>query len=81
MKLTSVKVRYQDDDIESELSRCSEHFKNGVFQFHSHVQPNHMELRENKNSTFMESFYQRLSKILVSLEHESVVFLNQTIYY
>lgn len=65
MKLTSVKVRYQDYDIELELTGCADHFKYGLFQFSSCMPLNHIELRENKNSTFMESFYQRLSKILV----------------
>lgn len=67
MKLTSVKVRYQDTDIETELNECEEHFRKGIFQFTSSGVPlTHIELRENKPSSFMESFYQRLSKILVS---------------
>jgi len=67
MKLTSVKIRYQDADIESELNVCRNHFKEGVFQFSSNLPSNHIELRENKTSSFMESFYQRLAKILVSI--------------
>lgn len=65
MKLTSLKVRYQDQDIEKELLDCSEHFKLGINQFSSSISSNRIELRENKHSTFMESFYQRLTKILV----------------
>jgi hypothetical protein len=65
MKLTSVKVRHQDADIQKDLSNCEEYFKEGMFQFSSAAPTCHIELRENKNSTFMESFYQRLSKILV----------------
>ena len=67
MKLTSVKVRYQNSDIEAELSEYGEHFKKGISQFASKIPVNYIELRDNKTTTFMESFYQRLSKILVSV--------------
>lgn len=66
-ELTSVKIRYQDADIESELNVCRNHFKEGIFQFSSNLPSNYIELRENKTSSFMESFYQRLAKILVSI--------------
>lgn len=69
MKLTSVKVRYQNSDIQAELSEYGEHFKKGIFQFASKVPHNYIELRDNKTTSFMESFYQRLSKILVSVFH------------
>lgn len=74
MKLTSVKIRYQDADIESELSTCRNHFKEGIFQFFSNVPSSYIELRENKTSSFMESFYQRLAKMLVCI----FVLLSQT---
>lgn len=80
MKLTSVKVRYQDADIEQDLSDCAEHFKLGIYQFSSYISPNHIELRENKNSTFMESFYQRLSKILVCNSSSTFDFFRKILY-